>query len=367
MGMVLGPNDPASKSGKGYNAMNKQRRTWIGMAVIACFLSVTQMAVLGQTYQAYHDSAGYTSPGFVTVNCQFDYTNTKQFSLFAWKAVLPDGWTVTAASGGGFTSWDIWLYGGEYYLSPNGAPPQNSTTVSFSYTISVPEGQTGEKTIRGEAEYWFAGMLDPNYVWATPDPLVLDNLNKTLQIVSPYGTGTPAVGVYTNLAGTVLSLSMTATGSSGPTQYVCTGWSMTGQGPASGTGNSFPMTVTDNAVLTWNWAQSNIAPSITNDVWITGYRTPQFKPLANKITEATLLAQANDPDSGDMLTLTSVNTNGLKGVIVSSGGVLTYTPPSHTDSIVDVFTYTVTDSKGASAVGTVKVRVAYGGTMIRAF
>lgn len=111
----------------------------------------------------------------------------------------------------------------------------------------------------------------------------------------------------------------------------------------------------------------NFAPSITNDVWITGYRTPQFRPLANQITEATLRAQAHDADSGDTLTLTSVNTNGLKGVLVSSGGILTYTTPAHTDSIIDTFTYTVTDSRGASAVGTVKVRVAYGGTMIRAF
>ena len=111
----------------------------------------------------------------------------------------------------------------------------------------------------------------------------------------------------------------------------------------------------------------NAAPVVTQELWIVGYRTTQFKPLANKIAEATLLAQANDPDAGDTLSLTAVNTNGLKGGIVSSGGVLTYTPPAHTDSIVDIFTYTVTDSKGASAVGTVKVRVAYGGTMIRAF
>jgi hypothetical protein len=48
---------------------------------------------------------------------------------------------------------------------------------------------------------------------------------------------------------------MTPTASSGPTQYVCTGWSMTGQEPTSGTGTSFQMTVTNDAVLTWIWQQ----------------------------------------------------------------------------------------------------------------
>ncbi len=328
------------------------------------------MAVLGQTYQAYHDSVGYTSPGFVTVNCQFDYTNTNAFDFFGWMAVLPEGWAVTAVSGGGYESWDIFLWQGDYYLSPNGAPPQNSTTVSFSYTISVPEGQTGEKTIRGEAEYWFRRMLDPNYVWANPDPLVLNNLNKTLQIISPYGTGTPPVGVYTNLAGTVLPLSMTATASSGPTQYVCTGWSMTGQEPTSGTGTSFQMTVTNDAVLTWNWQQSNIAPSISEPYVLTAWRTTiNGVNASNTISEAVLVGMASDPD-GDTLSLASIALEGTKGGSLTrdqANHTLTYIPPAHTDAVTDTFNYEVSDGKGGVATGTLSVSVGYGGTLIRAF
>ena len=37
------------------------------------------------------------------------------------------------------------------------------------------------------------------------------------------------------------------------TRYVCTGWNMTGNDPASGTTNSFIMTATNNAVLNWLW------------------------------------------------------------------------------------------------------------------
>ncbi|HNX34801.1 MAG TPA: cadherin-like domain-containing protein [Kiritimatiellia bacterium] len=330
-------------------------KAFVVTAVLLLFACTSRAQV------ATHSCAGYLSPGTNTIVSQFVYPETSFLGALAWFPVMPDGWLIGKASGDGgplvspdkksilFTAFDL------------------PTPLNFTYTIVVPANFTTDVLFRAQAEYYLDFQPLASYVWATPDPLVLDNLNKTLQIVSPYGTGTPAVGVYTNLVGTVLSLSMTPTGSSGPTQYVCTGWSMTGQEPASGTGNSFQMTVTDNAVLTWNWSQSNIAPSITNDVWIVGYRTPQFKPLANKVTEETLIAQARDPDAGDTLTLTSVNTNGLKGVLVGSGGILTYTPPKQTDSIIDVFTYTVTDSKGASAVGTVKVRVTYGGTMIRAF
>ena len=37
------------------------------------------------------------------------------------------------------------------------------------------------------------------------------------------------------------------------TQFVCTGWTLTGNAPASGNTNSMIMTHTNNAVLTWLW------------------------------------------------------------------------------------------------------------------
>lgn len=75
----------------------------------------------------------------------------------------------------------------------------------------------------------------------------------TLQVVSTYGTPVPAVGVYSNVSGSVLTNFVTAIDLRGQTQFVNTGWALTGNGPASGTTNSMIMTLTNNAVLTWLW------------------------------------------------------------------------------------------------------------------
>ncbi len=75
----------------------------------------------------------------------------------------------------------------------------------------------------------------------------------TLTIRSAHGVGSPAAGVHTHVIGAVLTNAMSATDTRGTTQYVCTGWSMVGNDPVSGTGTQVVMTVTNDAVLTWLW------------------------------------------------------------------------------------------------------------------
>ncbi|MEI7437970.1 MAG: NHL repeat-containing protein, partial [bacterium] len=75
----------------------------------------------------------------------------------------------------------------------------------------------------------------------------------TLQVISSHGTPSPVAGLYTNELGAVLTNVVNATELSGQTQYVCTGWSLTGNAPASGGTNTLIMTHTNNAVLTWLW------------------------------------------------------------------------------------------------------------------
>jgi len=75
----------------------------------------------------------------------------------------------------------------------------------------------------------------------------------TLQIASAHGTPTPAAGVHTNAYGTVLTNSVTSPVTLGSIEYVCTGWAMTGNDPASGTTNVMTMVHTNDAMLTWLW------------------------------------------------------------------------------------------------------------------
>jgi hypothetical protein len=75
----------------------------------------------------------------------------------------------------------------------------------------------------------------------------------TLTIQSPYGNGTPPVGVYTNLIGSVLTNVMASPDVHPTYEYVCSGWTMSGNNPGSGSGLTMVMTVTNDAVLAWLW------------------------------------------------------------------------------------------------------------------
>lgn len=98
----------------------------------------------------------------------------------------------------------------------------------------------------------------------------------TLTIQSPWGTTQPAAGTWTNLEGTASTNTVSSPVTAGGTQYVCTGWSMTGNAPVYGVSNTFAMTLTNNATLAWSW-RTNYWLHIdlggpgtvsTNDAWI---------------------------------------------------------------------------------------------------
>ncbi len=80
-----------------------------------------------------------------------------------------------------------------------------------------------------------------------------DRIPFTLQVESAWGTATPQPGTYTNLAASTLENTVTSPDTRGETQYVCTGWSLAGNDPLSGTTNGFTMVVTNHAALTWQW------------------------------------------------------------------------------------------------------------------
>lgn len=83
--------------------------------------------------------------------------------------------------------------------------------------------------------------------------------NLTLTVISEHGVGEPLAGlppeglVYTNEYGATLTNFISGLEQNGGTQYVNTGWVMTGNGPEAGLTNSMTMAITNDAVLTWQW------------------------------------------------------------------------------------------------------------------
>jgi uncharacterized repeat protein (TIGR02543 family) len=75
----------------------------------------------------------------------------------------------------------------------------------------------------------------------------------TFKVNSDHGSPSPAVGTHTNLDLTEITNSVATPVEIGTTQFVCSGWAMTSNSPASGSSNSFVMVQTNNAELTWQW------------------------------------------------------------------------------------------------------------------
>jgi hypothetical protein len=230
------------------------------------------------------------------------------------------------------------------------------------------------------------------------------------------GSAQPADGLYTNDYGTVLTNSAMARYVDGGTQYVCAGWTMTGNEPAQGSSNSFVMIHTNDAELTWRWttnywlATGTNGPgtvNVTSDWHAAGssvvvtaapaagalfagwsgdtggctaagtqIAVPMTKArdiqavfnnppvatnlvytrgagLALKIRIADLLAQSSDPDH-DPLSLAGVGPS-AQGATISTGRTHVFYVPINNNN--DSFTYTVSDGRGGSDDGTITVNV----------
>lgn len=78
----------------------------------------------------------------------------------------------------------------------------------------------------------------------------------TLEVRSPYGVSGPPVWGYDHPDGSVLTQSVGSPLQVGTTQHVCTGWTLSGVDATTGTTQSVTLTLTNDAVLTWNWLTS---------------------------------------------------------------------------------------------------------------
>ncbi len=111
--------------------------------------------------------------------------------------------------------------------------PMPDFTGIDAFTVAVTDGVATDYIVIN------VSVSDP-----TADPV--------LTIVAPHGTATPAPGSYPHPSGTELTPGVVG-GTVGNTRHTPTGWTMIGNGPNSGTGSSFTMTLTRDSVLTWQF------------------------------------------------------------------------------------------------------------------
>ena len=208
---------------------------------------------------------------FITANSPCTANNTQR---------LCTGWTMlgnapTSGSGTSFTmthtndAWLTWHWGqtNVYF----GIETNGSGTVTGSPSGWYPIGSSVTVTsipVPGGSFIGWEQDVPPAQSAQNPLTLLLDqsrtirarftDVYKTLQVRSTYGTATPAVGTGSNLQNATLSCSVT-TPIAAPdnTRYACTGWTLSGNDPATGTTPTFSLTLTNHAILTWNWKTSH--------------------------------------------------------------------------------------------------------------
>ena len=94
----------------------------------------------------------------------------------------------------------------------------------------------------------------------------------------------------------------------------------------------------------------------TNDAPVANANSgPATEDTVLTIVPATLLANDTDVDSGDTLSITSVQ-GAVNGTVALSGGNIVFTPTANYSGSAS-FTYTVTDSRGATSTATVTLNV----------
>jgi hypothetical protein len=102
------------------------------------------------------------------------------------------------------------------------------------------------------------------FVWDAAPPCAV--VTDTVEIVreapvwcvwhvqSSWGNPEPPAGVYSNLLGSIITNSVEPWDTRGSTQYECTGWTLANHDPSSGASNQVVFVLTNDTVLTWQWA-----------------------------------------------------------------------------------------------------------------
>jgi len=218
------------------------------------FLAGTNLSILGTPSNGYHfvnwtgDIATNANPLSLVMDQR--YTLTANFDINVY--------SITATAG---------LHGA---ISPSGAVQvAHGFGTNFFITpdahYHVADVEVDSASIGPTNFYTFDNVTTDHTIHAS---FAIDT--HTLEVISAHGGADPAVGTHTNDYGTDLTCRVTNSAVYDgvlATQYLCTGWALTGHtdtnGLSAGTGTNVVMVHTNDAVLTWQW-QTNYWLDVTD-------------------------------------------------------------------------------------------------------
>jgi len=137
---------------------------------------------------------------------------------------------------------------GYYYGLTNNAGTTNGTyTTDTTGVVAVAAYGTNCVYV------WAADTLGHIGLAGSDTVDVASSAEVVLDVVSAHGVPVPAGGTYTNQYRAALTNAVSAVDTQGTTRYVCSGWRLAGQQPATGATNEMTMTHVANASLVWQW------------------------------------------------------------------------------------------------------------------
>jgi streptogramin lyase len=154
---------------------------------------------------------GYAGGGTVTITNTLTYAATA--SALSWSVLLPSGWSFASSSG---TAGDVGPAAGQTDELDWAWSTIPASPVTFSYTLNVPAGQTGEQQIvalvgvRNGTSLQFLAQPDPLMVpqllWHSADEshegrISLLDLTRVIELYNTHN-GSTRTGAYTDQAGT---------------------------------------------------------------------------------------------------------------------------------------------------------------------
>ncbi|MHC5039954.1 MAG: InlB B-repeat-containing protein, partial [Planctomycetota bacterium] len=157
-----------------------------------------------------------------------------------------------------------WVWVTEYDLTLTPIPSAGGTVGASPPGPWVPSGTSVTITATPNAGYQFVNWTGSITSATNPDTFTMSGpmnitgnftlIQVTLTVTSAQGSPTPPVGPTTYNWGTSVTASVVSP-VAGPTgtQYVCTGWTGTGDVPTPGATTSTTFTITQNSSITWNW------------------------------------------------------------------------------------------------------------------